>query len=732
MEESPFVTGRRLAIRAMCGVLAIGGALLFCSTTECVADDSVSAATLDTLITETLATETLETEDADHLVGDRSSGTTGDSGESGDSDDEADDLDNELDSLLDQDLTALRRTSVAPSLDVEVSSVSRQKSTVGRSPAAVFVITEEMIRRSGYQSIPEVLRLVPGLQVARIDGNKWSISSRGESGRFSNKLLVQIDGRSVYNPLFAGVHWDIQDLLLENVLRIEVIRGPGATVWGANAVNGVINIITKSSSQTHGSYAIAGSGTLEQGFVGAQVGGQTARGVDYRLWGKWYQRDDMDLVGAAPFDSTEQARLGFRTDWMSGCDDSFTLQGQYYDGHSNNLADRDQSGRIAFEVPVSGGHLLGRWTRTHSKDRDSTLQVYYDRFDRNSNGFGQQTHVVDLDYQSRFRFRSDHAIIWGLGYRSIFDKLINNEPLPYISADPERRTVQRFSGFVQDEITLLEDSLYLTLGSKLSHNTFSNFEVQPSVRLLWMPSETDVAWCAISRAVRTPSRLVAEGTVVVNQSPFIGNFPLVLRGGGDIPAENLVAYEIGYRQQTNEFFSWDVTTYLHDYSDLQVLRFNTPPAALPFLDLVDVGFGEGYGVELSATAKLTENWTLRGWYAAQRVAYDAPPPAIPGAARNSGGLPRNQAALTNSFDLKCGRQFDIITRYVDNLPAVNVPAYMAFDARFSWNVRRNFSASIVGRNLFDPRHPEYGTNDFTGDVATEVPRSIHAYVEWRR
>ncbi|WP_372897229.1 TonB-dependent receptor plug domain-containing protein, partial [Stieleria sp.] len=203
-------------------------------------------------------------------------------------------LDSELDSLLDQDLGSLRRTSVAPALEVEVSSVSRQKSTIGRSPAAVFVITDEMIRRSGYQSIPEVLRLAPGLQVARIDGNKWSVSSRGESGRFSDKLLVQIDGRTVYNPLFAGVLWDVQDVLLEDVLRIEVIRGPGATVWGANAVNGVINILTKSSSQTHGSYAIAGAGTLEQGFVGGRLGGRTERGVDYRVWGKWFQRDEMD------------------------------------------------------------------------------------------------------------------------------------------------------------------------------------------------------------------------------------------------------------------------------------------------------------------------------------------------------------------------------------------------------------------------------------------------------
>ncbi|MCS7471393.1 TonB-dependent receptor [Stieleria sp. ICT_E10.1] len=641
-------------------------------------------------------------------------------------------LDSELDSLLDQDLGSLRRTSVAPALEVEVSSVSRQKSTIGRSPAAVFVITADMIRRSGYQSIPEVLRLAPGLQVARIDGNKWSVSSRGESGRFSDKLLVQIDGRTVYNPLFAGVLWDVQDVLLEDVLRIEVIRGPGATVWGANAVNGVINVLTKSSSQTHGSYAIAGAGTLEQGFVGGRLGGRTERGVDYRVWGKWFQRDEMDLVGGSPYDATDQARLGFRTDWESPADDQFTFQGQYYNGDSGSLADKDLAGRIEFDQPVSGGNLLTRWTRTHSADHESSLQLYYDRFDRKAYGFGQQTNLFDLDFQSRFRYRCDHRIIWGASYRAIFDKLTNNDPLPYIAADPERRTVQRFSAFIQDEMTLLEDAWYFTLGSKFSHNTYSNFELQPSARLLWLPNESAAAWCALSRAVRTPSRLSADGRLIVNQPVPLGNFPLQLRGVGDLGAENLVSYEVGYRQQTNEFFAWDATAYFHDYDKLQVLRLNFPPAAVPFLDLSDAAAADGYGFEVSATAQLTACWSMRGWYAFQRIEFDEPPPSIAGSAGRAGALPRNQVSLTHSFDLNRGRQLDVITRYVDNLPAEATPSYVAVDTRFGWNLGRNVSASVVGRNLFDRRHREFGPNYFTGDVPTEVPRSVHAYVEWRR
>lgn len=663
----------------------------------------------------------------------RSDAADSDSADSDSADSEVeDDLDDELDSLLEKDLGSLRRTSVAPSLDIEVSSVSRQKSTIGRSPAAVFVITNEMIRRSGYQSIPEVLRLAPGLQVARIDGNKWSVSCRGEGDRFNDKLLVQLDGRSIYNPLFAGVMWDIQDVLLEDVLRIEVIRGPGATVWGANAVNGVINIITKSSAQTHGSYGIVGGGTLEQGFAAARIGGRTQAGVDYRVWGKWFQRDDMDLVDGDPYDAAELANLGFRTDWQSGCYDHFTFQGRFYDGESNNLGERDLLGRIAFDEPVEGGHLLTRWTRTHSEDRESSLQLYYDRFDRSTFGFGQQTNIFDLDYQNRFRYQCDHSIIWGLGYRAIFDKFTNNDPVPYIAVDPERRTVQRFSGFIQDEMTLLEDVLYLTMGTKISHNTFSDFEIQPSLRMLWLPTERSAAWCAVSRAVRTPSRIGSDGRIILNQSPPIGPFPLRFFGTSDLQGENLHAYELGYRQQTNDYLSWDVTSYFHNYDNLHTLQFNAPSVGFPFISLIDGSAADGYGVEISATAQLTSYWTARCWYAFQRVHFKLPAIAIPQDPGDTGNLARNQASLTQSFDLGNARQFDLITRYVDNIPTQRVSAYLAVDTRFSWHVSQHLTASVVGRNLFDRRHPEFGSNDFTGDVVTEVPRSVHAYLEWRR
>ena len=645
-------------------------------------------------------------------------------------DESEEELDAELDSLLDQDLTSLRRTSVAPALDVEVSSVSRQKSTIGRSPAAVFVITNEMIRRSGYRSIPEVLRLAPGVQVSRIDGNKWSVSIRGEAGRFSDKLLVQIDGRSVYNPLFAGVQWDVQDLLLEDVERIEVIRGPGATIWGANAVNGVINLISKSSSETQGTYAIAGSGNIENGFAAARLGGRSRNGVNYRVWGKWYDRDELDLEGDTANDAIHQGRVGFRSDWKNRSCDEIVAQGQLYQGASDSLSQRDFGGRFAFTVPVSGAHLLTRWTRTHSADNETSAQFYYDRFNRSSLGFGQQTNLFDFDFQNRFRYQRDHNIIWGLGYRAVFDKLVNREALQYVSTDPERLTVQRFSAFAQDEMTLLDDYLYFTVGAKFSHNTFSNFEFQPSARLLWLPSETEAAWCAISRGVRTPSRMSATGSVLIN-NPF-GNFPLTLRGAGDNRSENLTAYEMGYRQQTSEFLSWDATAYFFNYSDLHTLVTVQPPLALPYLEIRDGGSADAYGFEIAAHAILTPTWTLTGWYAFQRIEFDDPAWGLSRTAGRSGDLPRNQLSLNHSFDLGCGRRLDVIARYIDNLPAVGVPANLMLDMHYAQRINPAWSASIVARNLLDRRHVEFGSNQFTGDLATEIPRSVHAYVEWRR
>ena len=419
----------------------------------------------------------------------------------------------EIMDLVDEPLENLTRQNVVvPALDVQVSTVSRTESTVGRSAAAVFVVTNEMIRRSGARTIPDALRLVPGVQVARIDANKWAVTIRGFNGRYANKLLVQIDGRSVYTPLFAGVYWDVQDVVLEDVDRIEVIRGPGAAVWGANAVNGVVNIITKSARDTQGTFVEAGSGTEERSFSTVRTGGKLGQNAYYRIYGKWFERDRAGLPTGIADDEWRQGRTGFRIDWEpNGCD-KLTFQGDAYGGTSgtaNRIPDSlppDFQSTITDDSRVSGGNALLRWSRTIDAETDWSLQFYYDRTSRKAvtTGFQEDRDTIDLDFQHRFPLAPEHSLIWGFGYRNSKDS-IRSSPF-YLQFYPSDRADDLFSYFVQDEITLREDLLYLTVGSKFEHNDYTAFEYQPTGRLLWTPDPRHSIWAAISRAVRTPSR----------------------------------------------------------------------------------------------------------------------------------------------------------------------------------------------------------------------------------
>ncbi|MEK6236832.1 MAG: TonB-dependent receptor, partial [Planctomycetales bacterium] len=416
--------------------------------------------------------------------------------------------------ILELDLEQLSQISIAPSLNLEVVSVSRTESTVGKSPAAVFVITNEMIRRSPARTIPEILKMVPGLNVAGMNANTWSVTARGFSGKFANKLLVQIDGRDVYTPLFAGTRWDVQDVLLEDVERIEVIRGPGATVWGENAVNGVISIITKSSKDTQGSFVEAGAGDEWQSFSSARFGGQVSKDAHYRVWGKWFERDARPIAegfGGDGGDAWRMARGGFRTDWRASSCDQVTAQGEYYDGfsgiHSNAFLFPGPPIPMDESQNLAGGHVLSRWTHTIDSEREWSAQAYFDRHERHSimpNVFlGNDRNTIDFDFQYRFPLGCRQKIICGFGYRYA-DDVIRNALTSRIL--PPRRSWDRFSYFIQDQVTLAEDRWYFTLGSKFSHNEFTGFEMQPSARLLWTPSQRVSVWGAVSRGVRTPSR----------------------------------------------------------------------------------------------------------------------------------------------------------------------------------------------------------------------------------
>jgi len=638
------------------------------------------------------------------------------------------------DDVLNMDLDQLSRADVVvPAMDTVVSSVSRQESTVGRSPAAVFVITPEMIRRSGANNIPDLLRMVPGVEVAQIDANKWAISIRGFNGRFANKLLVLIDGRTVYSQIFNGVFWDVQDVPLQDIERIEVIRGPGATVWGANAVNGVINIITKPAKDTQGLLVSGGTGTEERGFSTVRYGGTVGDDLHYRIYGKQFERNGgFDPNGE--FDDWRQGRGGFRADWSPDECDVITFQGDVYDGTSGE-SDRDAFASppferdIVFDDHVLGQDVLTRWTHVVDDDSDWSVQVYYDRTARRSVRADMEQETFDVDGQYRFLWAERHHIICGAGYRQIDDHLLGTFNF---SLTPAFRNTNLFGYFIQDEITLEEDRWYVSLGSKFEHNDFSGFEYQPGVRMLFLPSEREAAWASVSRAVRTPSRINHDS--VTNRLVSAAG-PVFARFSGDesFVSEELLAYELGFRSQPVDEFSWDVALFHNDYRNLSTV---TPPGT-PFLDpsipafVVPAAFtngvdGDSYGFELTSTYLIRPDWEMMGSYS---LLYLDIHEAAGGTTQ--GSSPHNQLFLRSSWDLRRDWELDLIGRYVDNLPALGVSSYLTMDVRLAWRPYENFEWAVVGRNLLDNHHTEF--IDLDGrTIGTEVQPQVFTSLTWTR
>jgi iron complex outermembrane receptor protein len=465
---------------------------------------------------------------------------------------------------------ALKKLSVEELMNLEVTSVSKRPEKLSATASAIQVITGEDIRRSGATSIPEALRLASNLEVARIDSRQWAITARGFNNTLANKMLVLIDGRTVYTPLYAGVYWDVQDTLLADIDRIEIISGPGATQWGANAVNGVINITTRSARDTQGTALIGASGSELRTLGGLRHGGELSNGLHWRVYGKYFDRDAAVFPnGQDAADVWRMRQGGFRLDSdHPGGSDRLTVQGDVYDGAIG------QAGTAADEE-VSGGNLLGRWSRTLADNSDLQLQVYYDRTHRDiPNSIAQRLNTYDLDFQHRLPFGTAHDIVWGLSYRAIEDDIAHPATLAFL---PERVTLHWYGGFIQDEITLLPERLHLTAGTKLEHNDYTGLEVQPSVRLAWQPGTGQTVWSAVSRAVRTPSR-VDRDLYAPATPPFTQ-----LQGGPDFASEKLLAYELGYRVQPFQRLALSLATFYHDYDDLRSVEPVNPPAAFPIV-----------------------------------------------------------------------------------------------------------------------------------------------------
>ncbi|MDA2937284.1 TonB-dependent receptor [Acidobacteria bacterium AH-259-A15] len=629
-------------------------------------------------------------------------------------------------------------------LNIEVTSVSKKKQSLSKSPAAIYVLTQEDICCSGATSIPELLRMVPGLNVAQIDANKWAISARGFNRLFANKMLVLIDGRSVYTPLFSGVYWDVQDTLLEDVERIEVIRGPGATLWGANAVNGVINIITKSAKDTQGGLLTTGVGTQENGFGGLRYGGKLGDNAGYRFYTKYFNRDNSALLsGGEAADGWDMLRGGFRVDWTVSGDNSLTFQGDIYDGDVGGTPTITSlfppfSKSISQEIKVRGGNVLGRWNRDLSDTSQIEFQVYYDRTERQEATPGEVRDTFDLDFQHRFAPGKGQGIVWGLGYRVSTDKTDGTFTLSF---DPESRTDHLFSGFIQDEIMFIGDRLHLTLGSKFEHNDYTGLEVQPSMKFLWAFHDRQTLWGAVSRADRTPSRTHAN--IRINAAVFPGQGGLTLLsifGNQNQKSEHLLAYELGYRSRPGQRISIDIATFYHRYHDLQSTEPSdpffesspTPPHLVVPLNFDNKLEGATYGAELSTNWHPTSLWRLSAGYSWLQVQLRPDPSSRDsGAELAEGTSPEHQFSVRSHLNLPRNLKLDTALYYVDRLATLNVPSYVRLDTRLGWHRSDAIAMSIGLQNLLDDRHLEFVDMHSRYKSPTQVKRSVYGKITWR-
>jgi len=644
------------------------------------------------------------------------------------------------------DVTAM---SMEDLMNLQVTSVSKHTQKVADAAAAIFVITQEDIRRSGATSIPEALRLVPGLEVARIDQNKWAIGSRGFNGRFDNKLLVLIDGRSVYTPLFSGVYWNVEDVMLEDVDRIEVIRGPGATLWGANAVDGVINVITKKAKSTQSAVVTAGAGTDERAAGGVRYGGKLGDNTYYRAYTKYFDwAPSAYPSGMTAHDGWDALRGGFRADWTPAGANSLTLQGDIYRTRfDETLTVASLSAPYSNTFPndgkYSGGNILGRWNHT-SEGSSMSLQMYYDNTTISDHSlFGDHQNILDIDFQHGFHVGDAQQFVWGLGYRSIQDK---NDASFTVSLQPNQVTLNQFSTFLQDEISLVDNRLQITLGSKFERNEFTGFEIEPNARLLWNLTPNQSIWTAVSRAVRTPA-LTEEGlrlnSQVIPPGTPLNPTPLpaveAVFGSHQFNSEDLLAYELGYRVQATKNLSLDISTFYNNYSNLRTAEPGAPflegsPAptdiVIPFVAGNKMSGGT-YGVELFADWKVVPKWRLVGSYSYLQMDIHKnkdsqdPTPDLP-----NGSSPRHQWYLRSSIDLPKNFEQDTTLRFVDQLPSLNVPSYYSLDAHLGWRPVTSLEFSIGGQNLLNKWHFEF-MPDFVNTSPTVVKRSVFGSITFK-
>ncbi len=654
--------------------------------------------------------------------------------------------------VFDLDLSSL--------MEMQITSAGRKEQNLADVAAAVYVIDSNDIKNSSATSLPELLRTVPGLQVARISASKWAVTARGFAGAFSSELLVQIDGRTVYTPSFSGVYWDMQTVMLKEIDRIEIIRGPGATLWGANAVNGIINIITKSASDSIGLYAQSGGGNFEQRFGSIRYGSQLAENTYGKAYFEYHQRDSYKFnADSYPADSAiysythsvlaaennasddwDMLNGGFRFDGDANLENNWTLQGDIYSGdeHQKVYPYYTETSIIPAlkddKAKVRGYNLLGRWQHKNNNENSWTLQSYYDFTERNE-VFAKQTYkTLDIDFQHRFNFSNSNDIVWGFGYRLVRDEYRSSD---LVVMDPAKQTMRTYSFFMQDDISIVKDKVILSLGSKFEHNEFTNFEVQPSARLLWKASHNQSLWTAVSRAVRTPSRFENDITVIMSKTPLPPTYTTVatayMVGAENLDSEKVVSYEAGYRYAKDNRFSADVALFYSRYKDVREYLYSASGA-----QVTNGAKGTSHGVEVSLQYTPVEWLETQLNYTFIEVEMKTDSPEndlfLNNAEVLSYSSPKHQVSLNTSITLPKDVTLNLFGRYIDEIEYssqnVNskIDAYFALDANIIWAITDKLEFKLAGQNLTDPDHLEFVSEYFT--PPTEIGRSIYGQLSY--
>lgn len=617
-------------------------------------------------------------------------------------------------------------------MNIEVTSVSKRPERLSDAAAAIYVITQEDIRRSGLTSLPDLLRLVPGVSIAQRSAYQWEITSRGFSGTSANKLLVLVDGRSVYSPMFSGVFWEMQDLPFDDIERIEVIRGPGSTLWGANAVNGVINIITKDSKDTQGAFLSARGGTQNSAAFTTRYGGTIGDNAHFRLYAQRQTNGSFETSsGGDADDAWHRSTIGFRGDWSPTATDSFMMQGQYLQLHANTSSDSQSSSGSATGRIGENTHILAKWEHGFSDDSDIAIQLYFDRdtFRMPSASFSINTY--DFDMQHQLHWGSRQEIVWGLAYREIDD---HTPPGLSLGVDPLNRTTHIASTFIQDDISL-SDSVHLIAGTKIEHNSYTDFEFEPSLRLSWTVTPTRSLWAAFSRAIRMPTRMEEDTDATLQTIP--GSPPTITKmlGNPDLKSEEELSWEIGYRESLSPSMSVDGSVFYNHYNNLittvdgttYLVSGPSPYYVTPTI-YTNQGSANAYGAEILGNWQATSDWRLSASYSLFLM--DAPQQ------QSSSGLggssvdntPKHQFQIHSYLDLPENFEFDTALYYTGAIQSTGASARTRLDMRLGWHPVDWLEVSLTGQNLLEEGQVESpGING--GDV--EVPRSVYLQTNFR-